>query len=91
MDENSRRLRATITDLERELHAVGQVDPETRAMLMEAVEEIHSALRANTTAHSEPHSLNDRLNQTAAEFDVSHPTLAGLVRRVVDALAQLGI
>jgi hypothetical protein len=92
MDEHANRLRATITELERELRSGRAVDPETRAMLMEAVEEIQSALHANTSAASTaPHTLNERLTRTAAEFDVSHPSLAGLLRRVVDALSQLGI
>lgn len=92
MDEHANRLRATITELERELHSVGEVDPETRAMLLEAVEEIQEALRARTlVARDEPQSLGDQLNRAAADFDVSHPTLASLLRRVVDALAQIGI
>jgi hypothetical protein len=92
MDENSQRLRATITELERELRGGHPVDAETRAMLLEAVEEIQAALHASTApATSEPHTLGERLNQAAAGFDASHPTLAGLLRRVVDALSQLGI
>ena len=92
MPERSEKLKATIAELERELHATGEVDDETRAMLLEAVEEIQSALHVNTAAGaSEPHTLAERLNQAALGFDTSHPTMAGLVRRVVDALSQLGI
>ena len=92
MDEHSQRLRATIEDLERELQSGGEVDAETRAMLLETVDEIQAALRNNTSAATvEPHTLGEQLNRTAASFDVSHPTLAGLLRRVVDALTQLGI
>jgi hypothetical protein len=91
MDENSQRLRATITELERELRSGHPVDEETRAMLLEAVDEIQAALHAKSSGESEPHTLNERLTEAAAGFDASHPTLAGLVRRVVDALSQLGI
>ncbi len=92
MDEHSQRLRATIAELERELQSGGEVDAETRARLLDAVEEIQSALHNKTSAATtEPHTLGERLNLSAAEFDVSHPTLAGLLRRVVDALAQIGI
>jgi hypothetical protein len=92
MDDHATRLRATIKELEQELQAGGEVDPATRTMLLEAVEEIHSALRTRgLPTTGEPHSLNDRLNTAAADFDASHPALAGLVRRVVDALSQLGI
>jgi hypothetical protein len=92
MPERSEKLKATIAELERELHAAGEVDAETRAMLLETVEEIQSALHVNTAAAaSEPHTLTERLNHVALGFDASHPTMASLVRRVVDALAQLGI
>lgn len=92
MDEHSQRLRATIADLERELQAGGEVDAQTRAMLLDAVEEIQAALHNKTAAAAtEPQTLSERLTLSAAEFDVSHPTLAGLLRRVVDALAQIGI
>jgi len=92
MDEHSQRLRATIADLERELQSGGEVDAETRSMLLEAVDEIQLALRNNSSVGTPaPHTLGEQLNRTAASFDVSHPTLAGLLRRVVDALSQLGI
>lgn len=92
MDEHAARLRATIAELEQELRNVSEVDPDTRAMLQEAVEEIQGTLRtSNSAVTTEPHSLNERLNIAAAEFDTSHPGLAGLLRRVVDALSQLGI
>jgi uncharacterized membrane protein YccC len=95
MDDHSARLRATILELEQELRAVSEVDTETRAMLAEAIEEIqatlHTAPEPAEGTSDEPDTLNERLTQAAADFDVSHPTLASLVRRVVDLLGQIGI
>lgn len=92
MSEHSDKLKATIAELEQELQSVDELDADTRAMLREAVDEIQAALHVNTAAAaSEPHTLAERLNDAAIEFDTSHPTVAGLLRRIVDALAQIGI
>jgi len=40
---------------------------------------------------SPPDPLRAQLAEAAAEFEGSHPTLAGTVRSVIDALAQMGI
>ena len=93
MSEHSEKLKATIAELELELQSVDELDADTRAMLRAAVEEIEAALQVEETSAdaSEPHTLAERLNDAAIEFDTSHPTVAGLLRRIVDALAQIGI
>ncbi|HTN75557.1 MAG TPA: DUF4404 family protein [Pirellulaceae bacterium] len=92
MTETAQKLRATLSELEAELRNVDQLDPESRAVLETALEEIQSALHSNTAPGSiEPHSLGERLQISATEFETSHPALAGLLHRLVDALTQLGI
>ena len=92
MSEPAGKLRATIAELEAELRAVDKLDPETRAMLQLALDEIQAALTAKTShGASEPHTLAERLRLSATDFEGSHPALANLVHRMVDALAQLGI
>lgn len=92
MDEHAAKLRATLAELEQELRTVSQMDGETRAMLEEAVEEIQAALNVEERSdETRPGTLQERLEKAATDFDVSHPVLAGLIRRAVDALAQLGI
>jgi hypothetical protein len=93
MTEPANRLRQTIAELEAELRDVKQLDPETRAMLESALLELQTALHAKPAEDksTEPKSLADRLSLAAGEFEGSHPTLASLLHRMVDALTQLGI
>jgi hypothetical protein len=85
------KLRATLRELETELRAVTELDAESKAMLELALEEIDAALHAKSPAASHPQSLGERLRLSAGDFEGSHPALAGIMHRVVDALSQLGI
>lgn len=91
MPEKLEKLRTAVEELERELHSLGEIDPETRRLLEEARLEIQDAL-----AREEPESLangplGSRLERVARRFEASHPTLAGVLERLVNGLAQLGI
>jgi hypothetical protein len=92
MDDRLAKLRATLTQLEAELSALGTLDDATRAQLADAAEEIAMSLRRGGSPKqrkrsSDQESLQDRL----VEFEAAHPQLAGVVTRLLDGLAQLGI
>ena len=90
MDERLAKLRATLTQLEAELRALGTLDDATREQLADAAEEIAASLRRGKPAVKRAggeDSLQDRL----LDFEASHPQLAGVVTRLLDGLAQLGI
>ncbi len=91
MAEKLEKLRAAVEELERELHSLEELDPETRQLLEEARLEIQEAL-----AREEPEALangplGSRLAQVARRFEATHPTMAGVLERLVNGLAQLGI
>jgi len=96
MDDRLAKLRATLNQLEAELSALGTLDDATREQLADAAEEIARSLRRGellkqpkrtTKRAGEQESLQDRL----VDFEASHPQLAGVVTRLLDGLAQLGI
>jgi hypothetical protein len=91
MDDRISKLRATLSQLESELLALGTLDDATREQLADAAEEIAASLRRGEKRTmkrtGEEESLQDRL----VEFEASHPQLAGVVTRLLDGLAQLGI
>jgi hypothetical protein len=92
MSERIEKLRAAVEELERELESLETVDPETQALLEEVREEIQRALEDHeepSPAHAE--SLIDRLKEAGRTFDAEHPTLGGVVTRMINALAQMGI
>ena len=90
MPERIEKLRATIEELESELASLSEIDDETREVLKEAVSEIQTALK-QTPSEIEHQSLADHLKDAAEDFESSHPTLFGIVRRTIDALGQMGI
>jgi hypothetical protein len=90
MADRSDKLRATLSELEEELRSIDSLDDATREQLADAASEIAAALRrgkrSDETRQAE-HSLQNRL----VEFEASYPQLAGVVTRLLDGLAQLGI
>jgi hypothetical protein len=91
MSERLDKLRAAVEELERELHSLDEIDPESRVLLEEAHAEIHSALAGQEAPGIATGVLSGRLEQAAHRFEVTHPTLAGVLERLVNGLAQLGI
>ena len=91
MAELRDKLRTTVTELESELHALDNVDDDTRQLLREAMDEIRTALHEEETAEWSATSVTDRLSDVARAFEDSHPTLAGILSRLVDGLGQMGI
>lgn len=90
MSEQITKLRATVDELESELAELSEIGDEARAVLEEAVSEIQEALRQqdDEIAHQ---TLSERLRDAAEGLEKSHPTLFGIVHRMVDVLGQMGI
>ncbi len=91
MPERIAKLKATIAELEAELEALESVDQETRAVLEEALRDINAALRKQAHDELGDHSLSGRLRHAAESLESSHPTLFGIVSRIIDGLGQMGI
>ena len=89
MPERIEKLRSTLKELEEELGNLSSFDEATRQMLEEAATEIKTALRKEGQFESE--SVVERLRTAEEKFQASHPTLSGVVGRIIDALGQLGI
>lgn len=91
MPERSERLRQVLSELEQELSSLDTVDDETRAVLEEISHEIHDSLHPKKQQTLEPESVTERLKVAVQKFEADHPTLAGAVTRLIDALGQMGI
>jgi len=85
------KLKDTLRDLETELNSLTTVDSEIRELLEEAAAEIQTAIHREDPSQLEPHSLSEKLTTAAEDFESSHPTLFGIVSRIVDVLGQMGI
>lgn len=84
------KLRGALAEFEAELRDIESLDAPTRASLEKVAAEIAAVLR-HGAADSPPQSLSALLSGQAADFEVSHPTLAGVLERLIDSLSQMGI
>src|SRR5262245_137089 len=94
--EPSEKLKQTLAELHAELRSARAVDPATRKMLQDALGDIQSALAAAESSPSDtgpapPRGMAERLQVSAAKFEATHPTLAGLIERLVDLMGAAGI
>jgi hypothetical protein len=85
-------LRKLLAELEDELDRVEELDDATRDRLTKVRGEIQESLdREEHPSDWQPEAIVERLTEATYEFSASHPTLSGIVRRLVDALGQMGI
>jgi hypothetical protein len=96
MPDPIERLRVTLAELETELGEIDSLDPASRARLQEVADEISTALRRSDPdlqglKMEPPHTIPERLSENVESFRAQYPTLAGIVQRLIDGLAQLGI
>ena len=92
MPERLEKLRAALSDLQQELQGLDEVDVELRDRLEAARLEIEQTLdQSEPPGQWQPQTLIERLQDNEAHFEATHPTLAGIVRRTIDILAQMGI
>ena len=90
MSQAAERLQAALQDLQTALQSQANVEPQVRERLEKALGEIRAAID-NLPAAGQHESLTGQLAGVAQDFEVSHPTLSGMVGSVIDALARMGI
>lgn len=91
MPERIDKLRTLVKELEAELDALETVDERSREVLEEALDELRAALGETDTSSLQSEPMLERLQDAEQKFQVSHPTISGLVMRMINALGQLGI
>lgn len=86
-----RQLQQQLDDLRQQLADTQQpLGEEDQAALVELMADIELRL-ASERAHSAEASLIDGVNLAVDRFEVSHPTLAGSLRAILQTLANMGI
>jgi len=91
MPERVEKLRTLAQELAAELDASTTSDPQSRESLAAIVGDLRAALDRLDVEPIESDTLTARFRAAEAEFQVSHPTISGLILRMIDALGQLGI
>lgn len=89
---NKAHLLATLNQLQAELAGAADIDPDVRARLQQAADELRQALdQEELPAASELAPASSGLRDLLLRFEADHPQLSVAVGRVADALAAMGI
>ncbi len=93
MPQHNERLLSTVHKLRAQLESASDLDPRVADDLRATLAEIETALadQSPSSGALRAQLLKWRLGSVATEFEASHPTLAGAVGSVIDALAGMGI
>src|SRR5262249_19821634 len=84
------KLRQALDDLQAQLAELRQLDASAAARLEATIGDARSVL--NTSADDrEPETVGDQFSEALLHYEAQHPILAGNLRSVNDALAQIGI
>jgi len=91
MAERIEKLKGIVQQLEDELESLDTIDAQSERVLQDALDDLRNALGERDEASLASDSLAERLRSAEAEFQVSHPTVSGLVLRVIHTLGQFGV
>jgi hypothetical protein len=80
------KLHRLLLDLQTELAAPAQLNPEELAQLRSVEERIRALLHSG-----EGEGVRQSVQETIAGVETAHPQAAGVLRQVVDTLSAMGI
>lgn len=88
---NEDNLRELLARVQERLRKAGSVDPDSRALLAEVMDDIERTLRTDENAPSGEKHPVPRLESIAVRFEADHPGLAQQLRQLADVLGKAGI
>jgi hypothetical protein len=80
-------LRALLAELHTRLKRARSIDPEARRLLTTVARDIESALASDVA----PSVAAEPVEALAVRFEAEHPSLAGVLRQIMDTLGKAGI
>ena len=84
-------LRNALEGLHAQLGETSDVDDDTRQLLISVTADIERVLADDSPSPEVDESLTQRLEDAMRQFDADHPMIGGLLQRLSDGLANLGI
>ncbi len=91
MADQHEKLRQTLDQLQSQLEDMRKLNPAVAESLQATITEAREVLHGQTTVPQRHQSIVDRLRQEVLRYEASHPSLAGNLGSVIDALGQMGI
>jgi len=92
MNDQNRQLREQLERLEADLKKIESVDEAGRAILHNLQQDVQDLLdRSGEVSSLQEHPISERLRQAIQHFEVTHPTLVGVMEQMVNTLSTMGI
>lgn len=87
-----KQLQVTLEELHDALGDAEQIDDDTREMLQTVTVEIQRLLDEEASpTQQDVHTVSSELKELLLRFESEHPQLTGILGRIADGLANLGI
>jgi hypothetical protein len=86
-------LLTTLKTLHAQLSSAGEIDAETQSQLQAVTADIQQLLEDRQVARADESGapFTTRIRETLMELEARHPTVGGLLERITDGLAGMGI
>jgi hypothetical protein len=84
---SDQELRALLAELHTRLKQARSLDPEARKLLTTVSRDIENALAGEDTSAV----ATEPVEALAVRFEADHPSLAGVLRQIMDTLGKAGI
>ncbi len=84
---SDRELQVLLAELQTRLKRARSIDPEARRLLADVARDIETAL-----VNDDPSAVAaEPVEALAVRFEADHPSLAGVLRQIMDTLGKAGI
>ncbi len=83
------KLHQLLTQLHAQLQQQSSLDDESQKLLEQVLADLQGATGEDTAdLHQD---LSQRIEQQAVQFEQAHPTLAEILRQIMDTLGRIGV
>lgn len=84
------KLHQLLNQVHEQLQQQDSIDSESQALLEKVLTDVKVASVSDSIDDIQQ-DLTDRIEQQAVEFEQAHPTLAEILRQIMDTLGRIGV
>jgi hypothetical protein len=82
------KLHQLLTQVHEHLQQQSSLDEQSQKLLQQVLMDVQSASNGEVELQQD---LSDRIEQQAVQFEQAHPTLAEILRQIMDTLGRIGV
>lgn len=84
------KLHQLLTQVHEQLQQQTSLDEESQVLLQQVLTDVKNASISGYSGESQQ-DLSERIEQQAVQFEQAHPTLAEILRQIMDTLGRIGV